>query len=338
MKQILIDVPLHPPVVDRLQTINGVRVVVADPITDEPRPLPAHILRETNILFCSVPPTNFNDLIALEWIQVCSSGFEQLLDLGLPARNVRATNAQGVFDIPISEWCVSMMINLARDLRAMIRNQEGGIWDRDARFQREISGMTVGFWGYGGLARETARICKEALNLKIHVLTRRGVKSRSDSYRVPGSGDPEGTLPDANYTMDQKKEFLSGLDFLVLAVPLDSTTRGMVGEPELRALPSKAFLLNPARGPLIQEQALLQAIKEGWIAGAALDTHFQYPMPPDHPLWRLPNVIMTPHISGSSLSPCFLPRVWDIFSQNLNRFLQGKPLLNELTRQQLTAC
>jgi phosphoglycerate dehydrogenase-like enzyme len=86
---------------------------------------------------------------------------------------------------------------------------------------------------------------------------------------------------------------------------------------------------------LIQEKALIRALEEKWIAGAALDTHFYYPMPPDHPLWRMPNVIMTPHISGSSRSPFFLPRVWDLFNQNVRRFLQGQPLLNELSSQQL---
>jgi phosphoglycerate dehydrogenase-like enzyme len=337
MKQILIDVPLCQVVMDQLQATAGVHLVLADPISEQARALPPHILHDTNILFCSQPPTNFNELTALEWIQLCSSGFEQLLGLNLPERNVRATNAQGVFDVPIAEWCVAMMINLARDLRGMIRNQERGIWDRDARFQREIRGLTVGFWGYGGLARQTARLCKTSLGLRIHVLTHQGVKSRHNSYCVPGTGDPEGALPDAVFAMDKKKEFLSQLDFLILAVPLNSATRGMVGELELKALPAKAFLLNPARGPLVQEQALLRALEEGWIAGAALDTHFQYPMPPEHPLWRFPNVLMTPHISGSSRSPFFLPRVWDLFGQNVDRFLRGEPLLNEIARCQLTA-
>ncbi|MGY8673311.1 MAG: NAD(P)-dependent oxidoreductase, partial [Verrucomicrobiia bacterium] len=103
----------------------------------------------------------------------------------------------------------------------------------------------------------------------------------------------------------------------------------------LRALRPTAYILNPARGPLIQEQALLQALREGLIAGAALDTHYHYPMPPDHPLWRMPNVIMTPHISGSSGSPTFLERVWDILVQNVGRLQNDEPLLNELTPQQL---
>ena len=103
----------------------------------------------------------------------------------------------------------------------------------------------------------------------------------------------------------------------------------------MRALRPTAYLLNPARGPIIRQEALLQALREKWIAGAALDTHYQYPMPPDHPLWKFPNVILTPHISGSSLSPRFKERLWDIFSINVGRIERGEPLLNELTPAQL---
>ena len=110
---------------------------------------------------------------------------------------------------------------------------------------------------------------------------------------------------------------------------------GGIGERELQALPRHAFVLNPARGPIIQEAALLRALREGWIAGAALDTHYAYPLPPEHPLWRMENVILTPHISGSGLSPHFLERVWDIFSLNLDRLERAQPLLNELTPAQL---
>jgi phosphoglycerate dehydrogenase-like enzyme len=100
-------------------------------------------------------------------------------------------------------------------------------------------------------------------------------------------------------------------------------------------LPRTAFVLNPSRGPIIRQEALLRALNEKWIAGAALDTHYHYPMPPDHPLWRYPNVIFTPHISGSSLSPRFRDRLWEIFALNLERYRRGQPLLNELTPAQL---
>src|SRR5262249_18821199 len=119
------------------------------------------------------------------------------------------------------------------------------------------------------------------------------------------------------------------------AMPLTRNTEGIIGEKELAAMPKSAYLLNPARGPLIDEKALLRALAEKWIAGAALDTHYQYPMPSDHPIWAFPNVIFTPHISGSSLNPMFQHRLWDIFSQNVARYSGGGKLLNELTADQL---
>jgi phosphoglycerate dehydrogenase-like enzyme len=128
--------------------------------------------------------------------------------------------------------------------------------------------------------------------------------------------------------------FLSGLDFLVLALPHTRLSDGMVGEEQLRCLPSSAFVLNPARGPIIQEHALVRALKEGWIAGAALDTHFTYPLPAEHPLWRFPNVILTPHISGADQSSAFPGRIAELFIENVTRYLEGEPLLNEITPQE----
>ncbi len=329
MTNILVDVPVHGPGLEMLRALPGVTVDVCDPIVEASVERPRGLLANKEILFCGVPPKNLDDMDDLRWVQIASSGFEHLVPLNLPARGIRASNARGVFDIPIAEWCVAMMVNLTRDLPRLYRNQQAGHWDRDARFQTEIRSRTVGLWGYGGLARETARLAK-ALGLQVHVLARNGVRPQSNIYCVAGTGDPSGTLPDAVFGMEDKAAFLGSLDFLVMALPLNGQTRGIVTGEDLQALPPSAFVLNPARGPLIQEASLLQALQESWIAGAALDTHYQYPMPPDHPLWTLPNVIMTPHISGSTKSTRFSERVWDLFVQNIIRHQAGAPILNQL--------
>ncbi len=271
----------------------------------------------------------------LKLIQISSSGYSQLFGLGLVEKGIRACNARGVFDTPIAEWNIAMMVNLARNLRAMIRNQERGLWERPRQFQNEIRGKTVGFWGYGGIARETARIAS-ALGMRIYVLVPDGrIKKRENIYCVEGTGDPEGKLPEKVFSIQQKSEFLSGIDFLVLSMPLTEKTEGIIGEEELKTMRKGSFLLNPARGALVREHALIRVLEEGHLGGAAIDAHYYYPMPSDHPLWKFPNVIMTPHISGSSLSPHFLERVWTIFVENVNRFLEGRILLNELTPSQL---
>lgn len=330
MTKILIDVPIYELGMEQLKALPGVSVEVCDPITEDAVVRPKSLVGDKEILFCAAPPENLDDMAHLRWVQIASSGFEHLIPLNLPEHGIRASNARGVFDIPIAEWCITMMVSLTRDLPQMYRNQQAGNWDRGERFQTEVRGRTVGFWGYGGLSRETARLAK-AMGLRVHVLARNGVRPQRNVYCVAGTGDPHGTLPDAVFGMEEKTAFLSSLDFLVMGLPMNDETKGMVKAEELRALPPSAHVLNPARGPLIQEEALLHALQEGWIAGAALDTHYHYPMPPEHPLWSMPNVIMTPHISGSTMSTCFSERVWELFVQNVKRYQAAETLLNEIT-------
>ncbi|CAL1520746.1 Putative 2-hydroxyacid dehydrogenase [Chitinophaga sp. MM2321] len=326
--------PVYQPLLNSLKEIAGVNVAVINDPQEKVRVLPIEQLQNCDVLFCTFPPENHQEMKNLKMLQISSAGYTQLMGHQLPERGVKACNALGVFDVPIAEWNIGMMINLARDMRGIIRNQESRIWDRSARFQREIRGSVVGIWGYGGIGRETARLAK-ALDMKVHVMTRGGVSERKNIYCVPGTGDAAGILPDRVFLMDEKEAFLSGLDFLIMALPHTGDTAGLIGEPELKMLPAHAFILNPARGPLIQEQALLKALNENWIAGAALDTHYYYPMPQEHPLWQMSNVIMSPHISGSSASSRFLERVWDIFVQNVANLVTGKPLVNELNPSNL---
>ncbi len=332
--KILIDVPVDEGALARLRAAVPAEIDCLTPPAEKAREVEPARLKGVDVLFCSIPPKNLGDMDALKWVQIASAGYTQLFGLDLPAKGIRATNALGCFDVPIAEWNLAMMVNLARDLRQMVRNQEATVWDRSAVFQREIRGLTVGIWGYGGIGRETARLAKH-MGLKVHVLTRNGVGPRGNTYSVAGTGDADGVLPDRVFKAGEELSFLSGLDFLVVALPLTKATEGLIGERELQALPRHAHVLNPARGPIIREAALLRALNEKWIAGAALDTHYKYPMPPEHPLWKFPNVIFTPHISGSSLSPRFKDRLWDIFVQNVLRYSRGETLLNELTPAQL---
>ncbi len=333
--KIVVDVAAHEPALAALRQRADCEIVCITPPEEKARELAAATIADADALFCTFAPTNHAVMRKLKWIQIASTGYTQLHGLDLPARGIRATNARGCFDVPIGEWNVAMMVNLARDLRQMMRNQEGAVWDRSAIFQNEIRGRVVGLWGYGGIGRETARLARQ-LGMRVHVMTRSGIGPRHEVYAVPGTGDPEGTLPDRVFRAGEEQAFLSELDFLVVGLPLSKVTEGLIGERELRALPPRAFVLNPARGPIIQQEALLRALREKWIAGAALDTHYQYPMPPEHPLWKFPNVIFTPHISGSSLSPKFKERLWDIFALNVERIIAGQPLLNELSAAQLS--
>lgn len=335
MLNVLIDIPAYAPGLTALQEQSDLSVTIVEKPEEKSRPLPTTQIQACDILFSTFLPENHLEMTQLKLVQISSVGYTQVVRKSLVERGIRVCNAQGIFDVPIAEWNIAMMINLTRNLRGMIRNQEARIWDRSANFQKEIRGSVVGIWGYGGIGRETARLAK-ALGMTVHVLVRQPIKPRNDSYAVPGTGDRDGVLPDRVFSLDEKETFLQGLDFLVMAIPQTTSTEGIIGESELKQLPAHAFLLNPARGPLVQEASLIRALREGWIAGAALDTHYYYPMPPEHSLWQLPNVIMTPHISGSSGSPRFLERGYALFLENVKRYMAGQPLLNELTPTQLS--
>lgn len=311
------------------------QVRVGPPIDDAAATVPDDLLAGCECLLCDVPPANLAAATRLRWIQLASAGYSQVIGLGLEDRGIRVTNALGNFDVPIAEWNVMMMLLWHRHLLEMLANQRTAHWDRAARFQRELRGSVVGFHGYGGIARETARIAK-AMGLVVHALTRSGtVATRDMAYRVPGTGDPDGVLCDRVFAPHEEAEFFGGLDYLILAMPITPQTKGIMGERQLRMLRPHAVLINPARAGLVEEQALIRCLREGWIRGASCDVHYAYPLPADHPLWSLPNVVLTPHISGSSASTHFLERIYDIFSLNLARLVAGEPLLNELSADQL---
>jgi phosphoglycerate dehydrogenase-like enzyme len=336
VKHILVDVAIADEALRQLREIPGLTVEVLEP-AHKSRPLPAKLLRGVHVFLLKFAPTNFDDLASLEFLQLCTVGYEHMRHLDLAGRPFAVCNARGVFDTAIAEWNLAMMINLARDLRGSVRNQDAARWDKATRHTGEVRGATLGLWGYGGIGRETARLAK-AFGMTVHVLTRYPIGPRGDNYAAAGTGDPEGSLPDQCFTAGAEREFLSGLDFLVLALPHTRQTDGLIGEGELRNLRRTAFLLNPARGPIVREEALLKALAEGWIAGAALDTHHIEPLPADNPLWKFPNVIVTPHVSGSDRAVQFPARMGELFVENVCRYLAGPPLLNRLGAVELREC
>ncbi len=304
-------------------------------LDDEGQTMPSELMKGAEVLLCEMPPDNFDDFDRLKWIQLTSAGYSQVFDLPILEKGIRVTNGLGNFDIPIAEWNIMMMLMCHRHMLDMLRNQREKTWDRDAKFQAELRGSVVGFYGYGGIARETARIAK-SMGLVVWAMTRDGkVKKRPMKYRVDGTGDPDGVLPDNVFGPDRVEEFLGGVDFLIISMPLTPATEGIIGEKELRMLKPTAVLLNPARAHIIDEEAYINCLREGWIRGAALDVHYAHPLPPEHPLWTTPNLIMTPHISGLDASTHFLKRIYDMFIRNVERYCKGEPLLNELTESQL---
>jgi len=332
MNQLVCEIPFDETARQKLASLPGLKLQML-PLHERRWDMPDEWLLGTDILACKFPPGNLEKMTDLKFLQLATVGYEHLRDVGLATKPFPICNARGIFDTAIAEWNLAMMVNLTRDLRGMIRDQETGRWERAEHYQQELRGRVAGLWGYGGIGRETARLAK-AFGMGVHVMTRTGVKPRPDAYALPGTADPEGVLPDRVFVTGQEGDFLAGLDFLILALPRTRHSNGMIGEAQLQALPRTAFVLNPARGPIIQEAALVRALHEGWIAGAALDTHFAYPLPAEHPLWGFPNVILTPHIAGADHSREFPGRFAGLLAENVSRFLGGQRLLNQITREE----
>jgi phosphoglycerate dehydrogenase-like enzyme len=298
--------------------------------------LPGELIRERTVLCAEHPPANLDQMDRLEWIQLGSAGYQQVSGLPLRTRGIRVTNASGVNDVPIAEWCLLMMLLFERDLPAILRLREERSWDRRAEFQAELRGRRVGIVGYGSIGREVARLCRAA-GLEVWVVNRSPVGPRPERFAPAGTGDPMGTLPNRTFGLQEIDQFLPQLDYLILTAALNARSRGLLGERELRLLPSTAVLLNPARADLVDEAALLRALREGWIAGAALDSHYREPLPTDDPIWEVANVVVTPHIAGSIGSPHYQSRLWELFALNLERYLDDRPLLNEVSWSDLDA-
>jgi phosphoglycerate dehydrogenase-like enzyme len=159
--------------------------------------------------------------------------------------------------------------------------------------------------------------------------------SRTDTaekgYRVPGTGDPDGTCVDQYFVLPRLKQMLQECDFVVLTVPLTAQTEGMIAQSELQAMKRQAYLINVARGRVVDEPALIAALRERRIAGAALDVYWQEPLPPESELFDLDNVILSPHLAAATVR--YDDLATQLFAENLHRYLAGEPLLNVVDKQ-----
>src|SRR5262245_53219233 len=215
--RILSEVPIGPAAGERLRMMPGL-VVEMLPAHHEAWDAPASLAAGAQVLLCKRVPENLDALTDLKLLQLSTVGYEHLRQFKLGERAFPVCNARGIFDTAIAEWNLAMMVALVRDLKGMMRNQEQSRWEKTDRAQQEVRGRVVGLWGDGGIGRETARLA-HAFGMTIHVMTRRGMGPRFNVYTPPGTGDPQGVLPRRVFVAGQEKEFLGGLDFLVLALP-----------------------------------------------------------------------------------------------------------------------
>lgn len=267
----------------------------------------------------------------LRWIQFHWAGIDSLIDHPiLKKADLVATSLSGAAVTQMAEYILMMLLALGHRLPALIENQRAARWPKD-RWKlfspRELRGSTVGIVGYGSIGREVARLLN-AFGATI-LATKREVMHPQDKDYVPeGQGDPTGDLVRRLYPPQALRSMIKECDFLVVTVPLTKGTHGLIGEEELKAMRPTAFLVDVSRGGVVDQAALITALRDGKIAGAALDVFEEEPLPAESPLWKLPNVFVTPHISG--VTPEYDTRAVDLFVENTKRYLEGKPVFNQI--------
>jgi phosphoglycerate dehydrogenase-like enzyme len=266
----------------------------------------------------SLRPEQFANARKLKWLHSTAAGVGQLMYPELRRSGIEVTNASGVHTIPMTEHILGMLVTMARrfpdcfryQLQARWAQQE--LWDSPVR-PRELHGQTLLLIGFGAIGHAVAKAVRP-LGMRVWAVTR------------SGNGDRE--LAEKIVPAAKLREVLPGADFVILAAPETPETRQMIGARELSAMKASAYFINLARGALVVEPALIAALKNHKIAGAALDVASQEPLPPDSPLWKLENAFITPHMSA--VSDQLWPRQTDLLLTNLDLWFSGREVLNRV--------
>jgi len=249
----------------------------------------------------------------LKWIHSTVTGVDHLLSQGLINKNIILTSSNSIHSVRIAEFVLALMLNVAKRIPEHLRLQRQKRWQSIKA--DELRGKIVGIIGYGHIGREVAKKAR-AFEMKVMAIR------RSPSQTVEGV-----TLLDSRNLRD----LLKICDFLVICVPLTKETEGLIGETELAAMKKEAYVINVSRGRVINEKALIRALKENWIAGACLDVLAEMPLPSNSPFYSLPNVIITHYSSYSS--PNSYSEIFNMFLSNLKRFIAGEELLCTIDKE-----
>jgi len=307
--------PLRADQIARIEGVPGVRLLPMSHdglVHDDAE---ATLAEGRVLLRGGLPSTVLDHLLSrtprLEWIHSFSAGVDRVATPQVRSRGLVVTNARGVFSRPIAEYVVMMCLAVARRLPQLLELQRERTWQ--PLRGRELGGMTVGIVGYGSIGSEVARLLAP-FGSRVLATRRRPERGTNDVDNVE-------LLP-----LDSLSELLRASDVVVVALPLTDETAGLMGAEQLQEMRQDAWLINIARGRLVDEGALRRALESGWIGGAVLDVFNEEPLPEDSPLYDVPNLIVTPHTSWSS--DRVVERSLELFIQNLQRFAAGEALEN----------
>ncbi|QKQ73995.1 D-2-hydroxyacid dehydrogenase [Nostoc sp. TCL240-02] len=264
-------------------------------------------------------PTTLHKVLAaapgIRWQQTPSAGVNHILTPIFLEHDIILTNGAGVHAIPISEFVLSLILYHAKQLRQLQADHDQRKWEKSWLVLPELANSNVLILGTGNIG--------QAIAARIKPFGARVWGGRRRPEPLPNFDKIVGT--------NEWHALLPEVDYIIVATPLTPETKALIDETVLRSLPSHAYLINVGRGAVVDESALTKALTEGWIAGAGLDTVSIEPLPPESPLWSLPNLFITPHTSA--ISPALKGRITDLFLDNLERYRGNKPLQNVVNKE-----
>lgn len=289
---------------------KGSKVVATVSSMDEFKDVDDKTVKDVNVLFTSwsnkeVVAEALKRFPGVEWVHARSAGVEHIICPALVEHPCKLTNARGCFSSTLAEYTMLSCSYFAKDLPRLMRQKEEKKWEQYC--VKELRGSTLGVVGYGDIGKACARLAK-AYGMRIVALKRNPVKD---------------DVADVCYGGDGLPKLMSECDYVVVATPLTEKTRGMVGEEALEAAKEGSVLINLGRGPIVNEGAMINALKNGKLRGLALDVFDIEPLPSDHELWGLENVLISPH--NMDMTETFMKEATEVFkSEWLVKFLAGE--------------
>jgi phosphoglycerate dehydrogenase-like enzyme len=284
---------------------------------------------EVEILWASSVPSDLARVPRLRWLSTAAAGIDDLVPLDPWGRGLTVTNASGVHAIAMAEYVLGAALMVTERIADRLANQDRRAWAdvRWALASRGLRGRTALVVGYGSVGREVARLL-DACGVRILAVKADPTQVADTGWSESGTGDPPGAIPERIGGPDELVELAREADLLVLTMPGTSATTGLVGGQVLGALRPGAWVINVGRGSVIDEAALLDALRTDRLGGAVLDVMATEPLPPDHPLWSDPRCVITPHVSGLGDVDAVWHRVALLFAEQLRRDAAGAALLN----------
>ena len=329
-REILVTVPFTAEQLDELRGISAEMNVRSLPLGEgQSAPEDAWLNAEVLYTFRALPTPE--QAPNLKWIQFHLAGVDQQISapiLGKPG--LLATTLSGANAPQVAEHALALMLALGHHVHYMLHDQGRAVWStqRSERYQaRELLNATVGIVGYGSIGQRLARLV-QPFHVRILASRRDLLAPASEDFEVNGQGDAKAELVHRMYPGKAIGTMISECDFVVVTVPLTDETRGMLGARQLSAFKPGALLVDVSRGGVVDHAALIQALEKRQLGGAALDVFPEEPLPADSPLWGMNNVIVSPHVAG--LSPHYNARAFQLFKENLRRYVAGEKLFNTI--------